>query len=762
MAESNAAGGATDLLTLVMGGWSNVQNQQGQTSVPGITESYQNTAANTQAAQAEVERLSTTVAAEHQDSIDVLAIATAERNKQTADAVQGIYDQAIEPIMSGRALAEDNLTQALEQSREVDALRDGRPAFFQNPLRYIADGWKAARLEEKVAENLQVARGAMTNVNALVQLTGARMDEAIAKAQLQGVAADDVAVAAVNKGYMGTQMRLQGARSGLQLAQAAGEDVYKSSMANANFAFEQQQFDAQERERARQAAERKKDNSLRERETAMDDQAVSAYLMLNDKLPTARNLNEARAAVADLKLRRDRAGDDGFARLVRMGVVTPSAKNGTEARSFVLKGASVRDARLLGELTGDATLASMGAQVSAVRIGAIQEALKQRRYQEAQTAGYKGGMQQWVAEQGAAGATALRKEAEALARQEVGNMRVEDFLGDSASSAPVASSGLNLGQVGTGNVQQTQRFYSVSEAAAKVLAEPAVRVMLEQARVKGGTTQGTKAQFAAMYSAFKAAGIANPQAELFTVLRQHWRGTVKEREDVKHLVDSYGIRPPDRIYVQDGTGGPPLDVSSPERLRLLLEGGEEALNSVSITERLGAPIGAAAYTLATAAQEQEAVARKAGAASQENIIGTATGLKQLFGKVTGEAVAGAVPAMNSLVRAAYEGIKSDNTRRWQALPVEEQRKRLAAADGNIIVAMTDGERLVAAQNKPKPLTSQQGYIRLPKRDRARLMSEFGQLVAAKEAGTLTADEFEAAASAWQFRFQTAVQSAGTP
>jgi hypothetical protein len=229
----------------------------------------------------------------------------------------------------------------------------------------------------------------------------------------------------------------------------------------------------------------------------------------------------------------------------------------------------------------------LGSDAAAREALSYEASLKAQGFAKAKEGGYVGTEAAWFDSLGAAGKKALQTQARELAQQGIDRLPVTEFLTKQAGSLPIASSGLNVGALGTGRPADTAAFYGIDAKAGAALAKPEVRTRLEMAAAKGGNAKGTVTQLAELRKILKEAGVANADATVLQVLSRHAVGTAKEDSVVRHLSDRYGIAPQPQLNIV--VGDKVYDLSSQALFTRAMEQGVESLEHVSLLERVVSP-----------------------------------------------------------------------------------------------------------------------------------------------------------------------------
>lgn len=552
-------------------------------TMPAVTETYQQSAVRQSSAQASLQIEQAQTRADRSLRLDELALEQARNRSAAVADVTAIYERSKGQFELGRGIAEQNLVQALEAEKQRDTLLDERPAFLGNPVRWLADTWKAGKLEDEVARSKETALSAAQDVNALVQISSARIQESVAQATLVDAAYTQERVAEINKGFAAQQGLIDAGLQVAETATVASKNVYQSSVELAQWAQRQAGQDLQERELAFRKSSFKAQQEEKQAEQAADAQAAEYYMRANGLPATPANKSAAWAAVVALKA----SSPQGYADMVRAGAYSLDATSGTEAVAYGLKSGTVGSARTLGGWINDPELVKLGSDAVAREALAYEASLKAQGFAKAKEGGYVGTEAAWFDSLGAAGKKALQTQARELAQQGIDRLPVTEFLAKQAGSLPIASSGLNVGALGTGRPADTAAFYGVDAKAGTVLAKPEVRTRLEMAAAKGGNAKGTITQLAELRKILKEAGVANADATALQVLSRHAVGTAKEDSLVRHLSDRYGIAPQPQLNVV--VGDKVYDLSSQALFTRAMEQGVESLEHVSLLERVVVP-----------------------------------------------------------------------------------------------------------------------------------------------------------------------------
>lgn len=554
-------------------------------AMPVVTETYQQSVVRQSMTQAALQAEQAQSSAQRSQRMDELAVEQARNRSAAVADVTALFERSKGQFELGRGIAEQNLVQALEAEKQRDALLDERPSFLGNPVRWLADTWKAGRLEDEVTRSKETALSAAQDVNALVQISSARIQESVAQATLVDAAYTQERVAEINKGFEAQQMLLTAGLQVTETATTASQNIYKSSVELAQWSQQQAGQNLQERE----LAFRKKTFAAQEadkaQEQAADQQAAEYYMRANGMQATPSNKNAAFAAVVALKA----SNPQGYADMVRAGAYSLDATSGPEAIAYGLKSGTVGSARTLGSWVNDPELTKLGAEAVAQESAAYEALLKQQGFAEAKKSGYVGTEDAWFESLGAAGKKALQVQARELAQQSVDKLPVTEFLSKQAGNTPIASSGLNVGAFGNGRPADTAAFYGVDAKVGAVLAKPEVRTRLEMAAAKGGNGKGTITQLAELRAVLKEAGIVNPDAAVVQILSRHAVGTAKENATIRHLSDRYGVAPAPRLNVV--VGDKVYDLSSQALFTRAMEQGTESLEHVSLLQRVIASVG---------------------------------------------------------------------------------------------------------------------------------------------------------------------------
>lgn len=553
-------------------------------TMPAITETYQQSVVRQSSAQASLQMEQAQTRADRSLRLDELALEQARNRSAAVADVTAIYERSKGQFELGRSIAEQNLVQALEAEKQRDALLDERPAFLGNPVRWLADTWKAGKLEDEVARSKETALSAAQDVNALVQISSARIQESVAQATLVDAAYTQERVAEINKGFEAQQGLIAAGLLVTDTANVASRNVYQSSVELAQWAQRQAGQSLQERELAFRKSSFKAQQEEKQAEQAADAQAAEYYMRANGLPATPANKSAAWAAVVALKA----SNPQGYADMVRAGAYSLDATSGTEAVAYGLKSGTVGSARTLGGWINDPELVKLGSDAVAREALAYEASLKAQGFAKAKEGGYVGTEAAWFDSLGAAGKKALQTQARELAQQGIDRLPVTEFLAKQAGSMPIASSGLNVGAFGTSRPADTAAFYGVDAKAGAVLSKPEVRTRLEMAAAKGGNAKGTITQLAELRKILQEAGVANADAVALQVLSRHAVGTAKEDSLVRHLSDRYGIAPQPRLNVV--VGDKVYDLSSQALFTRAMEQGTESLEHVSLLERVVAPV----------------------------------------------------------------------------------------------------------------------------------------------------------------------------
>jgi hypothetical protein len=556
-------------------------------TMPAVTETYQQSAVRQSSAQASLQIEQAQTRADRSLRLDELALEQARNRSAAVTDVTAIYERSKGQFELGRGIAEQNLAQALEAEKQRDALLDERPAFLGNPVRWLADTWKAGKLEDEVARSKETALSAAQDVNALVQISSARIQESVAQATLVDAAYTQERVAEINKGFAAQQGLIDAGLQVAETATVASQNVYKSSVELAQWAQRQAGQDLQERELAFRKSSFTAQQEEKQAEQAADAQAAEYYMRANGLPATPANKSAAWAAVVALKA----SSPQGYADMVRAGAYSLDATSGTEAVAYGLKSGTVGSARTLGGWINDPELVKLGSDAAAREALAHEASLKAQGFAKAKEGGYVGTEAAWFDSLGAAGKKALQTQARELAQQGIDRLPVTEFLTKRAGSLPIASSGLNVGAFGTGRPADTAAFYGIDAKAGAALAKPEVRTRLEMAAAKGGNAKGTITQLAELHKILDEAGVADVDAAvdatILQVLSRHAVGTAKEDSVVRHLSDRYGIAPRPQLNVV--VGDKVYDLSSQALFSRAINQGVESLEHVSLLERVVVP-----------------------------------------------------------------------------------------------------------------------------------------------------------------------------
>jgi hypothetical protein len=554
-------------------------------TMPAVTETYQQGVVRQSSAQASLQMEQAQTRADRSLRLDELALEQARNRSAAVADVTAIYERSKGQFELGRGIAEQNLVQALEAEKQRDALLDERPAFLGNPVRWLADTWKAGKLEDEVARSKETALSAAQDVNALVQISSARIQESVAQATLVDAAYTQERVAEINKGFAAQQGLIDAGLRVTGTATTASQNVYQSSVELAQWAQRQAGQDLQERDLAFRKSSFKAQQEEKKQEQAADAQAAEYYMRANGLQPTPANKSAAWAAVVALKS----SNPQGYADMVRAGAYSLDATSGTEAVAYGLKSGTVGSARTLGGWINDSELVKLGSDAVAREALSYEASLKAQGFAKAKESGYVGTEAAWFDSLGAAGKKALQTQARELAQQGIDRLPVTEFLAKQAGSMPIASSGLNVGAFGTSRPADTAAFYGVDAKAGAVLSKPEVRTRLEMAAAKGGNAKGTITQLAELRKILQEGGVANVDAVALQVLSRHAVGTAKEDSLVRHLSDRYGIAPQPQLNVV--VGDKVYDLSSQALFTRAMEQGVESLEHVSLLERVGGVVG---------------------------------------------------------------------------------------------------------------------------------------------------------------------------